>query len=162
MNVLLEKVMGSIDGSVVQQLAARMGVSPDEAQGAIGSAMPALLAGIGQHAGTSGGANAVHDVAQQLQAGNANGANMQGMLGQVFADQQGAQGLAAATGLPQEHAEHMLSVLGPVILTAIGQHTAQTGVGAQELEQVLGAAAQHAQSQGGGFSGLLGSLFGQN
>ncbi|HEY2346322.1 MAG TPA: DUF937 domain-containing protein [Xanthomonadaceae bacterium] len=163
MNALLEQVMGAIDPSVVQQLAARMGVPADEAEDAIGHAMPAMLDAFSRHAGSPGGADAIHVAAQQLLGSGAGDANVQGLLGRIFSSPQGSalQGLSAAAELPDEHVQHLLSVLGPVILSAIGQHAAQTGTNAQGLEQVLGAAAQHAQSQGGGISGLLGSLFGQ-
>lgn len=161
MNALLEQVMGAIDPSVVQQLAERMGVPPDEARDAIGHAMPALLDAIGQHAASPGGADAIHAMAQQLPGSD--DANARDLLARIFGDAQGnaRQGLAAATELPDDHVQHLLSVLGPVILSAIGRHAAQAGTGAQALAQTLGSAAQHAQSQGDGIDGLLGSLFGQ-
>lgn len=167
MNALLQQVMGSIDGSVVQQIANRLGIPPDQAQSAISAAVPAILGSMGQQAGTPGGADAIHSAAQRVlgMIGNtAGGGTAHGVLGQIFGGQQdgAVQGISDATGLPQGHAEHMLSVLGPIILSAIGNHAAQTGGTAQGLGQILGDAAQHAQSQGSGISGMLGSLFGKH
>ncbi len=170
MNALLQQVMGSIDSSVVQQVAGRLGIPPDQAQNAISSAMPAILGAIGQHASTPDGADAVHaaaqqhagmDVSQILGAiGGAGGA--QNVLGQILGANHDAavQSVGDATGLPQGHASQILSVLGPVVLSAIGNHAAQSGQGAQGLGQILGEAAQHMQG-GGGLLGKISSLFGQ-
>ena len=162
MNALLQQVMGSIDGSVVQQVASRLGIPPDQAQSAINSALPAILGAIGQQTSTPGGADAIHTAAQQV-AGMMGGGGVQGMLGEIFDGQQNnsaVQSVGAATGLPQEHAQHMLSVLGPLVLAAIGNHASQAGTGSQGLGQILGDAVQHAQAPGG-LGGMLGSLFGK-
>ncbi|MEO7477687.1 MAG: DUF937 domain-containing protein [Lysobacteraceae bacterium] len=165
MNALLQQVMGSIDGSVVQQVSNRFGIPPDQALSAINSALPAILGAIGQQTSTPGGADAIHTAAQQV-SGMLGSGGVQGMLGQIFGGQQNSavQSIGAATGLPQEHAQHMLSVLGPLVLAAIGNHAAQTGTGAQGLGQILGDAVQHAQAPGGlgGIGGMLGSLFGKS
>lgn len=173
MNALLQQVMGSIDGSVVQQVSARLGIPPEQAQSAISAAIPSILGAIGQHASTPDGADAVHAAAQQ-QAGMdvsqvlgaiGGGGGMPGVLGRIFGEQNStaAQDVGAATGLPQEHASQILSVLGPVVMAAIGNHAAQSGANAQGLGQVLGDAAQQAQSGGGldRITGMLGSLFGK-
>ncbi len=176
MNELLQQVMGSIDSSVVQQVASRLGIPPDQAQGVIGAAMPSILGAIGQRASTPDGADAIHAAAQQQAGmdvsqvvgmiGGASGSGMQGVLGQIFGGQNSnaAQGVGAATGLPPEHASHILSILGPVVMAAIGNHAAQSGANAQGLGQILGDAAQQVQSGGGldRISGMLGSLFGKH
>jgi hypothetical protein len=170
MNALLQQVMGSIDSSVVREVAGRLGIPPDQAQNAIGAAVPAILGAIEQHASTPEGADAVHaaaqqhagmDVSQILGAmGGAGG--MQNVLGQIFGANHdaAAQSVGNATGLPQAHASQIMSVLGPLVLSAIGNHAQLSGQGSQGLGPVLGDASQ--QMQGGGLLGKISSLFGQH
>ena len=167
MNALLQQVMGSISPSVVQQVAGRLGIPADQAQSAINAALPHIVGAIGQHASTPDGADAVHAAAQehagmdvsQVLGAIGGGGGMSGVLGQIFGGQNTAQSVGAATGLPPEHASQVLSVIGPLVMSAIGNHAAQSGANAQGLGQILGEVAQ-AQS-GGGIGSMLGSLFGK-
>ena len=159
MNALLQQIMGSVDQSAIQQISTRLGIPPDQAQNAVGSALPLILGAMGRQASSPDGADAIHAAAQ------GNPGNAQDMLGQIFGGQQdrAAQGVGAVTGLPQEHAAQVLSILTPMVLTAIRNHAAQTGIGAQGLGQVLGDAAQQAQGQGGGIAQrLLGAVLDKN
>ena len=169
MNELLQQVMGSISPSVVQQVAGRLGIPADQAQGAISAALPHIVGAIGQHAATPDGADAVHAAAQehagmdisQVLGAIGGGGGMSGMLGQIFGGQNTAQNVSSATGLPAAHASQLLSVVGPLVMSAIGNHAAQSGMNAQGLGQILGGITQQSQS-GGGIGGMLGSLFGKS
>ncbi|MBS0212104.1 MAG: DUF937 domain-containing protein [Proteobacteria bacterium] len=157
MNPLLQQIMGALDPATVQSLAGRMQTSPEQAQAAIGQAMPALLSALGQHASTPGGADALHAAALS----GSPAADVQALLTQVFAGAHipSVGGMASATGLQTDQARQLLAAIGPSVLMALGQHAAQNGIGAQGLAGLLSAAAQHAQSQPVGFGSLLGSLF---
>ena len=159
MTALLQQVMGSVDQSAIQQMSTRMGIPPEQVQSAVGSALPLILGAMGRQASSPDGADAIHAAAQG-DTGNA-----QDVLGEIFGGQQdrAAQGVGAMSGLPQEHASQVLSILTPMVLSAIRNHAAQTGIGAQGLGQVLGDAAQQAQGQGGGIAHrLLGAVLDKN
>lgn len=163
MSALLQQVMGSIDASVIQQLSGRMGVSAEQAQSAIGSALPSLLSAFEQHAGSGAGADAIHTLAQRFSGGTAGGSEIEGLLGQIAGGMQGGTaGLAQAAGVSNEQGGHLMAVLGPVVLAALGQHAASNGSGAQSLQQWLGAAANGARSPAGSDVGsMLGGLLGK-
>ncbi|HEV2105278.1 MAG TPA: DUF937 domain-containing protein, partial [Candidatus Eisenbacteria bacterium] len=65
MSGILDMVTQSLGPGVTQQLSQRLGTDPQQAQGAIATALPLLLAGLHHQASQPGGADALHAAAQQ-------------------------------------------------------------------------------------------------
>ena len=65
---ILDLVQQSLGGDAVQNISQQLGTSPEQAQSAIGAALPMLLAGMAQHA-QGDGAEAMHAAVTQHDGG---------------------------------------------------------------------------------------------
>jgi len=145
---ILDVVTQALDGNAVQTIARQLGIDPQQAQGAIGAALPTLLAGLSNNA-QGGGAQALHallaqhdgsilnDVAGFL--GSGGGAGAAGLLQQVLGPHQALaqSAVAAAGGLAPQQAQQLLGSLAPVVMGAVGQATQQQGLDPSSLAQML-------------------------
>lgn len=138
----LEQVLQS-SGLDIGALAQRFGISPDQANAALGSLMPAVAGGIQKKAQTG-------DVAPVADAGASMGepdaASGNTVLGHIFGNKdvsrQVADHAAGQTGLSSELMQSML----PVVAAMAAKHFANAGGGAAPA--------------GGGLGGIFGSLLG--
>ncbi len=138
----LDQILGS-SGMDVGSIAARFGISPEQATSALGSLFPAVAGGMQRRQDqgelapvTDAGANASID---QPDAGTGND-----ILGHIFgskdASRQVADHAAGQSGVSSTVLQSML----PIVAAMAAKHMAQTGGG----------------TSGGGLGGILGSVLG--
>ena len=130
-------------GAPVQRIAQQLGIPPDQAQGAIASALPLLMGALGNNASQPQGAQALHaalqdhagsDIAGVLGSvlggamGGASGGqgedSLGRMLGHIFGgqQQQATQGLGQATGLGSDKTQMLLRILAPIVMAYLANH----------------------------------------
>jgi hypothetical protein len=167
MSDLIDAVLGNLDPRALQQIAGRLGTSPQQTQGAVAAALPLLLGALGRNAAQPQGAEALQRALQRdhaardpqsVLAGILGGQGTQdgaAILGHVFGQRQqrAAQGLGAATGLDSGNASQLLAMLAPLVMQALGQRQQAQGFDLGALQGLLGGAAQAGGGRPGG--GLL-------
>jgi hypothetical protein len=176
MTNLANEVLGQLDSSQIEAIAAQLGVDPAQAEGAIQQAMPLLLGGLARNAATPDGAGALH-TALGDHAGNDIGSLLGGMLGggsqaglgggmailgHIFGarQDQASQGLGQASGLGSANAGQLLAILAPIVMSVLGNMSQRQGMSASGLGGVLGQ--EHQRVAQGGAGGLLGAVFDQD
>jgi hypothetical protein len=176
-----------LEGAPAQQIAERLGITPQQAGNAIATALPLLLGTLGHHAQQPQGADNLFSALREhrnADIGNVLDASLAGhgeggaILDHVFGDRQphADQALGQATGLGQDKAHLLLRWLAPLVLAYLAKHlfdtrhpaetqgttTADVGsVGAspQVLGDVLRKETAHAQQHHGGLlDAVLGGL----
>ncbi len=165
LNDILQSPQGS---AALNGLAARMGLTPEQAQAAAQSLIPALSAGLQRAAQNPGSLGKIlghlTDTAHQenYETGAAPpspeaitaGKDAAGtILGNSRVAEQIEERAAAATGLSPDVIKSMLPEITSVVLGGVTSHMQQGGMGG-----MLGQLAQAAQS--GGLSNILGGLLG--
>ena len=143
----LDQILGS-NGTDIGQLAARFGISPDQASAALGSLMPAVAGGMQRRADT-GDLAPVEQAGAQIDQPSTSAGN--DILGHIFGSKdvsrQVADHAAGQSGLSSTVMKAML----PVVAAMVAKHLAQNSGG--------GALAQGG-GLGGGLGGMLGSVLG--
>jgi len=130
-------------GAPVQRIAQQLGIPPEQAQGAIATALPLLMGALGNNASQPQGAQALHaalqdhagsDIAGVLGSvlggamGGASGGqgedSLGRMLGHIFGgqQQQATQGLGQATGLGSDKTQMLLRILAPIVMAYLANH----------------------------------------
>lgn len=167
---LLKSLMGALGPDTVQQLAGKVGASPQQAQSAVASALPLLLGALGKNASQPQGAQALHaalskkhmglDPQQVLGQVLGGGGQGQAILGHVLGARQNAAASAVGqtSGLGKDQAGNLLSMLAPMVLAALGKQTAQGGLDANALAGLLGQQRQAIGQQGGVASQLMNAV----
>jgi hypothetical protein len=142
-----------MDGNIVdllkQQLAPQLvskvtevlGVSPETARGAVGGAIPAMLASFLHAGSTPGGAGALGDaLAQATRVGDAGAQSGSTLLSTLLGEGK-LQALAAAlgsfAGLSSGQASSLLGMIAPMVLGFLGRQPSVAGQGAQGLMALL-------------------------
>jgi hypothetical protein len=165
LNDIIQSAQG---GQAIDNIAAKFGLSPEQAQAAVQALIPALSAGL-QHASQNPGAlgqilghlgDGPHQASYQ-DGGAAESSEAQAagedavgtILGGDHKTDQIAQHAAAQSGLSPDLLKSMLPQITSVVLGGVAASMHENGLGG-----VLGQLAQAAQ--GGGLGGLLGGLFG--
>jgi hypothetical protein len=182
-NSLIETVMAHFDDAQVEQVANRLGTSPDQARLAIEHALPLMVGGMAQNASTPQGAQDLHnalgdhagqsltDVLSSVLGGGGSAQGMGaapasgiggGILSHIFGDNQGAanQGLGHVTGLGQQGAGTLMAMLAPMIMAALANHVQRGGMSSGALGGMLGEQSGQIQQQGGVMGGLLSAVLG--
>ena len=188
MTSLTQGLAAQLSGAPVQQIAQQLGIPPEQAQGAIATALPLLMGALGNNASQPQGAQALHAALQDHAGGDITsvlgsvlGGAMGGsgeqqdsvgrMLGHIFGGQQhqATQGLGQANGLGSDKTRMLLRILAPIVLAYLANHmfgsrqqqAATQDSGPQGLGDVLGREVeQMGEQQGGGLGGLLGQVLG--
>ena len=186
MTSLTQGLAAQLSGAPVQQIAQQLGIPPEQAQGAIATALPLLMGALGNNASQPQGAQALHaalqdhaggDIASVL--GSVLGGAMGGggsndsvgrMLGHIFGgqQQQATQGIGQATGLGNDQTQMLLRILAPIVMAYLANHmfggqqqqTATQDSGPRGLGDVLGREVEQIGQQQGGLGGLLGQVLG--
>jgi uncharacterized protein DUF937 len=148
---LTSVVMQFLTPEVIAQIASFLGIDKAATQKAAGGAVPALLAGLSDLVTTPAGTNQLSKLLSQQQAGSAadllhnsgaqglaeTGSNMlSGLFGGRTIDTM-AQAVGKFTGLGDSGGKLLLSVLGPMVLGALGQQQRSTGLDANGLASLL-------------------------
>ncbi len=136
---------------VVGQIASFLGIDRNMAQKAAGAAIPAILAGLSDLAGTSAGAGQLSKLLSQQQGSNPmdmlrnmgapglaqNGSSMlSGLLGGRTLDTM-AQAIGRFAGTGDAGGKSLLGMVGPLVLGALGQHQRDAGLDANGLASLL-------------------------
>jgi hypothetical protein len=172
--------------SHADQIGARIGADPAQTQAAISAALPALLAGLQQQAGSGTGLQQAiendHDGSilvdvsgyvngtAQLSPRTTNGA---GILDHVLGDQQPAvqQAVSNQTGLSMSTIGQLLPILAPIVMGMLGRQARSGSAGSTggmgDLGSILGSlgglgAGSTTGSGTGGLGDVLGSVLGGN
>lgn len=171
MSGILDLVQQSLGGDAVQRISQQLGADPQQAQSAIGAALPMLLAGMAHHS-QEGGADAMHAAVSQHDGGLLD--NLGALLGGAPTQTNtGAGGLldlvlgqhtdtahaavAGASGLQTAQVQQLLAMLAPVVMSAVARTSQQQGLDSSGLAGLLqGEHQQVAQSMGQSQPGLLG------
>ncbi len=139
---LIDMIQGAAGSDALQQIGARVGLSPDQLQSAINSLAPALGPKIAEHAATGGLDGAIGSAQDKPVGSDAATAHGNDILGTIFGSKDVSRSVAADA-------------------------SAQTGIGVDKLKALLPQLASVAmmaiaakQASGGGLGGLLGSLGG--
>ncbi|PJK03785.1 calcium-binding protein [Lysobacteraceae bacterium NML71-0210] len=179
MTTLSNELLSQLPAGAVQQVASQLGVDANQAQSAIGMALPLLMGALGKNASqpqgaealfgalsrdhnTSGGINDL--LAAVLGGGNSRQTNGAGILGHIFGGntRQVEQGLGQATGLGGDKAGMLMKILAPIVMAWLAKRLLSGGQAnnANALGTALGGEARAAQQSGIG--GLLGSMLDQD
>ena len=141
---LLDMIQGAAGAGALQQIGARVGLSPDQLQSAINSLGPALGPKLAEHAATGRLDGAIDSAGAQDLDTEAATAHGNDILGTIFGSKDASRAVAADA-------------------------SARTGIGADKLKSLLpllasaatmAMAAQRGNGAGGGLGGLLGTLAG--
>jgi hypothetical protein len=166
-------VMEYLTPDVIGRIATALGLNRNNAQTAIGAAVPALLAGFSGVAAQPGGAQKLVDAARQQTGTLANFANMIGGKGQTSFVEKGTQMLSSLfggqsqtalagavgkfAGLGQSASGSLLGMLAPVVMGTIAQQQGTRGLDASGFANLLTTEKDHiAQALPKGFGNLLG------
>jgi len=140
---LVTLVMEYLTPDLIGRIATALGLNRNNAQTAIGAAVPALLAGFSGVAAQPGGAQKLVDVAKQQTGALSSFANMIGGQGQTSLIEKGTQMLSSLfggqdqtalagavgkfAGVGQGASGSLLGMLAPVVMGTIGQQRQQQG-----------------------------------
>ncbi len=172
---ILDIVQQALGSGGAQQLAQSIGADPAQTQSAISAALPTLLAGLVHH--TAQGDNAagltdvlqnhdgsvLNDVAGFLQGGNAQAVGADLMQHFLGAHQEtAANAISGTSGINPDQATQLLQQLAPLVMGAIGQHSAQQGgLNPAGLLSMLQGEHQNVAGAQPDLMGIATSLFGQ-
>ncbi len=136
---------------VIGQIASFLGIDRNLAQKAAGAAIPTILTGLTDLAGTSAGASQLSKLLSQQQASSPTdllrntgapgfaqtGSNMlSGLLGGRTLDTMG-QAIGKFAGMGDVGGKSLLGMIGPLVLGALGQHQRDAGLDANGLASLL-------------------------
>jgi hypothetical protein len=166
MSGLIEQLMKALGPEVVQQVAGKLGTTPQQAQGALVAALPVLLGALQRNASTPDGADALRGALQRNHAsvdlGGVMGAVLSGqrtdgaaILGHVLGARvpRAAQGIGAASGLSGGQSQDLMAMLAPLVMGALGQQGAAAG--GSPLSSMLDGATRQLDAEGGGVGARL-------
>lgn len=174
---MIEALMAQLSGDKMTQIASQLGVSPAQAQSAVGAALPTLVAALAGNASSPAGASALSNALQR----DHQGANVNGLLGSigslatsgagaailghVLGNRQASaqQQIGQATGMDAKQIATILGILAPIVMAYLGNRQKNEGLDAGGLQQALAQEQQAAQQKVGGdnvLGSLLGSLLG--
>lgn len=165
---LIDTLMEQLGGSgAITQVASRLGVDDEQASGAVGAAVPAILAGLVRNSQKPDGATALHNALQQHDGSVFDDTSayfgdsqrpVEGgkILGHVFGEQKGqVQGqVAALSGLNAGQGGQVMAMLAPLIMGFLGKQQGIAGLDANGLSKLLG-------GQSGDLSKMLEGPLGQ-
>lgn len=167
MNIL--DMLGGSNGAQVQQIAKQFGLTPDQAQAAIGALVPMVTAGVQREAATKGEeglaaalANGQHEnyIAQPASlADPATITDGNAILGHIFGNKdvsrQVATNAAQKTGIDPAILKKMLPIVAAIVMGAIANRSKAPGRVSPGGTPLPGGAGT---GSAGGLGGILGSL----
>jgi len=173
MSGLVDTIMSQLGDDKISAIAAQLGTDPAQARNAIEHALPLIVGGMAQNASTQPGADALHNalgahagsdigsVLGSMLGGNESGIG-NAILGHIFGSKQSAatQGLGQTSGLGQQTAGQLLSILAPIVMSALANHVQNQNMNAGGLGGMLAQEGQQIQQQGGLAGGLLSAVLG--
>src|SRR5215470_12513171 len=170
---LVSLVMQFLTPEMIGRIASALGLDRNNAQTAIGAAVPGLLAGLSGVAAQPGGAQKLVDAARQQTGALGSFANMLGASGQSSLIEKGSQilssllggrdqtALAGAVGkyagLGQSASGSLLGMLAPIVMGTIGQQQGTRSLDAGGIASLLSSQKDNiVAALPAGFANLLG------
>lgn len=181
---LTDDLMAQLQGAPVQRIASQLGIGADQAQNAIGAALPLLLGAMGRNAAEPQGAQALFGALQRDHA--AGGPDLGGLLGALLGGgataasprqtdgaailghilgnrlPQAEAGIGQASGLNTNTVQQLLSMLAPLVMSFLAQRVQQGGLDAGALGATLGQERSRVAQQGGLGGSLLNAVLDQD
>jgi hypothetical protein len=152
---LVQLVMQFLTPDMIAKIASALGLDRNLVQKMISGAVPALLASVSDVASTPTGARQLMNTVTQQQGGpldnllagitqgsgadaliNAGSSMLSGLFGGGALDTM-SQAIGESAGVSKASGKSLLSMLGPVVLGALGQHARSTGLDASGLASLL-------------------------
>ncbi len=165
-----------------EQIAAQLGISPDQARAASAQALPALFGGLAANVEDEGAAASLGEALGQhsplsdsVDLEQVDAADGEKIVGHVFGDNADAvvnqlAGASTAAGLDSDLTKKLLSILAPLVLSFIAGKVAGKGgaaaggIGAPILQEILKGALSgsgaNKKASGGGIGDILGDVLG--
>ncbi len=152
----------------VSGLANQFGLSPDQANAAVGALLPAVLGGL-HKSEESGGLGGIADIVAGMGAPHEDIEGGNTILGQIFGSKDVSRQVASHAASETGISDTILKAMLPVIAGLVAQQVAKKmgggvigGLAGSVLASVLGggSAASPAATQGGGLADVLGGLAG--
>jgi hypothetical protein len=176
MDILGQLIQGAMGGQGtganpqidVGSLANQFGLSPDQANSAVGALLPAIMGGI-QKTEDSGGLGNLGQIVSGMGAPEQDVASGNNILGQIFGSKDVSRQVASHASAQTGISDTILKAMLPVIAGLVAQQVAKKmgggmmgGLAGAVVGSMLGggAAAQAAPSGGGGIGDILGGLAG--
>ena len=146
-------------------LANQFGLSPDQANAAVGALLPAILGGI-QKTESAGGLGDLANIANQITAPHEDVDGGNSILGQIFGSKDVSRQVASHAAQQTGLSDSILKAMLPIIAGLVAQQVAKKmgggalgGLAGAVLGSLVGGgAAQAAPASGGGMLGNLGGL----
>ena len=148
-------------------LANQFGLSPDQANAAVGALLPAILGGI-QKTESAGGLGDLANIAGQISAPHQDVEGGNSILGQIFGSKDVSRQVASHASQQTGISDTILKAMLPIIAGLVAQQVSKKmgggalgGIAGAVLGSLVGggsAAAQAAPASGGGILGNLGGL----
>ncbi len=176
MSGIIDTVMSNLGDAQIAAIAGQLGTDPAQARAAIEHALPLIVGGMARNAGTSQGAEALHNalgdhagsdigsILGSVLAGGGSSGIGGSILGHIFGNNQTAanQGLGQTTGLGTQNAGQLLAILAPIVMGILANHVQNQNLGPGGLGSMLGQESQQIQQQGGLAGGLLNAVLGHS
>lgn len=173
MSGLVDTILSQLGDDKISAIAGQLGTDPAQARSAIEHALPLIVGGMAHNASSQQGADALHN-ALGTHAGSdigsvlssvlgGSGSNIgSAILGHIFGSKRDAasQGLGQTTGLGQQNAGQLLSILAPIVMSVLANHVQSQNMNAGGLGGMLAQEGQQIQAQGGLAGGLLNAVLG--
>ena len=163
---LLDDVQQRLGPSEISKISQQLGVDEDTAHEAVQTALPSMVAGMAGHAQTPTGANSMEGIFGGL--GNLGVTGGGGLLGKILGQHHDAvhDEVRANTGLDSGKVGSLLSMLAPIVLSALASRRQQGSASEGGMGGLGGMLAREAQSMqhgagGSGGGGLLSRVLGQ-
>jgi hypothetical protein len=178
MDILGQLLQGALGGGSQQQadaapqidvggLASQFGLSPEQANSAVGALLPAILGGL-HKTEEAGGLGNVADIANQMGAPHEDVDSGNSILGQIFGSKDVSRQVASHASAQTGISDSILKMMMPVVAGLVAQQVAKKmgggvmgGLAGSVLGSMLGGgAAAAAPAGGGGLADILGGLAG--
>ncbi len=174
MDILGNLIQGAIGGSGtggnpqidVGGLASQFGLSPDQANAAVGALLPAILGGV-QKTEESGGLGGLGNIVAGMGAPEADTDSGNSILGHIFGSKDVSRQVASHASAQTGISDTILKAMLPVIAGLVAQQVAKKmgggalgGIAGSVLGSMLGGGAAAAAPAGGGLGDILGGLAG--
>ena len=172
-----ELLNSSIGQSIVQNVAGKLGMNPNEASSAVKTAIPTILAGMTRNAQSKEGAESLNRAIESKHDGSlledlsgmlqGHTQELQkdgdGILGHIFGNKRSVveQNISQKTGVSNDKIGPLLSTLAPIVMAYLGKEKKQSNAGVGDLNSLLSGligGSQNSKSGGGIMNMISGVL----
>jgi len=173
MGSILDILTSALGGGAIDAISKKLGLSPAVTTKIVQAAIPLLLSGLARNTSTSAGANSLQNALQKDHDGSilddvlgaltgGDQSDGAGILGHIFGNQRTSvqQGLGKVTGANANQAGQVLEMLAPILMGALGKQTAESGIDAGGLGDLLRGNVQHIEKTQPAQADIMNSVLG--